>query len=44
MAPSTHTSMWPPRIMVKLSAWWKNAAPGMAVTGFLPALMSSGSS
>ena len=40
-APSTQMSMWPPRIIAKLSPWWKNAPPGSSVTGCLPALMRS---
>ena len=32
---------WPPRIIPKLSAWWKYAPPGSKVTGCLPALMRS---
>src|SRR3982751_3673045 len=43
-APSTQTSRWPPRIIAKLSAWWKNEPPGSSVTGCLPALMRSKSS
>ena len=35
-APSTQTSRWPPRIIANESAWWKYAAPGSSVTGFLP--------
>ncbi len=37
-------SRWPPRTMAKLSAWWKNEAPGFSVTAFLPALIRSQSS
>ena len=40
-APSTQMSRWPPRIMAKLSAWWKYTPPGSSVTGCLPALMMS---
>jgi hypothetical protein len=40
-APSTQMSRWPPRIMAKLSVWWKYAPPGSSVTGCLPALMRS---
>ena len=41
--PSTVTSMWPPRIIMNESVWWKNEPPGTRVTGCLPALISSGS-
>ena len=44
IAPSTATSMSPPRIIPKLSAESKNAAPGFTVMVSLPALMSFGSS
>src|SRR5689334_6485603 len=43
-APRTQTSRWPPRIIAKLSAWWKKTPPGRSVTGCLPALMRSKSS
>jgi len=42
MAPSTATSMRPPRIIPKDSAESKNEAPGRTVTVSLPALMRSG--
>ena len=42
-APSTATSTWPPRIIAKLVALSKYAAPGSAVTGCLAASMRSGS-
>src|SRR3712207_203748 len=42
--PSTQRSMWPPRIMAKLSACPTKEAPGTSVIGCLPALMSQGSS
>ena len=35
--------MWPPRIIPKLVAESKNAAPGRTVTVSLPALIRSGS-
>ena len=43
MAPRMAASILPPRIMPKLSAESKNAAPGSTVTVSLPALMRSGS-
>ena len=43
IAPSTQMSRCPPRIIEKLSAWWKKAAPGIVEMRFLPALISSGS-
>ena len=41
--PSTATSMWPPRIIAKLWALSKYAAPGSAVIGSFAASMRSGS-
>ena len=43
IAPSTATSMWPPRIMPNEVAESKNEAPGRTVTVSLPALIRSGS-
>src|SRR5262245_59326193 len=43
MAPRIAASMWPPRIMPKLVAESKYAAPGSTVTVSLPALIRSGS-
>ncbi len=43
MAPSTATSMCPPRIIAKDSAESKKDAPGRTVTVSLPALIRSGS-
>ncbi len=43
MPPRIAASILPPRIMPKLSAESKNAAPGRTVTVSLPALMRSGS-
>ena len=43
IAPRIARSMWPPRIMAKLSALEKNEWPGTPVTVCLPALMRSGS-
>jgi hypothetical protein len=40
-APSTETSIWPPRIMAKDSALSKVDAPGTMVTVSLPAFMMS---
>ena len=43
IAPSTAMSIWPPRIIAKLSALEKKLEVGSAVTVSLPALMRSGS-
>src|SRR3954470_24210793 len=43
-APSTQRSMWPPRIIAKLSAWPTKLAPLARVISCLPALISQGSS
>ena len=43
MAPSTATSMWPPRIIAKDVAESKNDAPASTVTVSLPALIRSAS-
>src|SRR5690606_28294629 len=43
VAPRIAASILPPRIMPKLVAESKNAAPGSRVTAYLPALMRSGS-
>ncbi len=43
MAPKMARSIWPPRIIAKLSALEKTALPGTIVTVSLPALMISGS-
>ena len=43
MPPRTAVSMWPPRIIAKLSEESKNEAPGSTVTVCLPALIRSGS-
>ena len=40
-APSTTVSTWPPRIIANDDAESKAAAPGIKVTGFLPASISS---
>src|SRR5690606_29327213 len=37
-------SRWPPRIMAKESAWWKNTVPGWIAMASLPALIMSQSS
>ena len=43
IAPSTAMSIWPPRIMAKLSAEEKKLEVGSTVTVCLPALIRSGS-
>lgn len=43
MAPRIDRSIWPPRIMAKLSALLKKLAPGAKVTVCLPALIRSAS-